>query len=196
MCVDVHESVRDTGEAARPDLRTIQQSLIVTGVTLYARATQGTRGRGQRGAIDIYAKLTEAERADHSELITLRNRVFAHVHTGEEHRDGIWHQQWVFALADEAGPIGCVTRNIQTRLGIVDRLRRAIPIAIKLVSAQTQKHIGRATIAFNECAPRIAVDPYLVSAEDYFGGEKIAREVLAGRAPGAASILFTEDHII
>lgn len=69
-----------------------------TAVTLYERATNAAGKRGERGSVKIADKLTTEQLADHSALVDLRQKTFAHVYVSEEIDGQVWHRDLLFAV--------------------------------------------------------------------------------------------------
>ena len=126
-------------------------ALLMSAVTLYARATRTSGSQGERGSVSIVAKLSPAQLEDHEVLIDIRNRALAHVYSGEATADGVWHDERLFAV--DCGDIGwqpaSVTKRFQFNQSTFDRLLRQIPVAHALLLARFHERIHQLTDLLN-----------------------------------------------
>jgi len=126
-------------------------ALLMSAVTLYARATRTSGSQGERGSVSIVGKLTADQLEDHEALIDIRNRALAHVYSGEATADGVWHVERLFAV--DYGDIGwqpaSVTKRFQFNQSTFARLLRQIPVAHALVLARFHERIRQLTDLLN-----------------------------------------------
>ena len=162
---------------------------MMNGIMLYARATSTNGKYGERGPIDIRAKLTAKELEDHEILLAIRNRVGAHVYSHEAIDGVIWHHDRLFLVEFEGGGWKPASATIRLQLDrqSVDRLERQIAPAHKIIRKQFDKHINDLTALLNvEPLKQAVLDAHLFDPVSYFGSEKAVARLLKGAAEGKA----------
>lgn len=118
---------------------------------LYARATNNTRSRNERGPIDITSRLSTSQLTEHNLLVDIRNRAIAHVYSGERLADAIWHEDKIFLVEDKPGwRVGAGRMAIQFHRGALDCLIRQIPVARIIILDLFHKYINQVTALINE----------------------------------------------
>ncbi|MBN8848768.1 MAG: hypothetical protein J0I73_11820 [Sphingomonas sp.] len=196
-CCEVFRSTEHPGREDEYSAahRTVQQSLLMMAVSLYSRATHSTGQYGERGAIQVSSRLPPQLLADHAAVVALRNKAMAHVYFAEDHEDGVWHDQFLFAIQDlEKGWLpGSATRTTQTRPKTLLRLERLIPEAGGILSRQFQKHLQTAMNAFNAASVDVNLADYTDNAEEYFPSESFARAILRDAAPKAETVILGDN---
>jgi hypothetical protein len=120
-----------------------EHALIANAIVLYGRATSTTSTKGERGAVSIRDRLSPSQQQDHDALVTLRNRVIAHVYADEEVADSVWHQEKAVAATDDGivWTVSCVTRRKQTDDLTLRRLASIIPVALALLQQTFHRRV-------------------------------------------------------
>jgi len=170
---------------------TTENSLLMSGVMFYARAT-GTSGQlGERGSIKLDdKKLTTEQRIDHKNLLEIRNRAFAHVYRESPIASNLWHDDMVFAvdLADQGWKPAVSSSRISFHVLTFQRLLRQIPVADEFMTRIFHKRMNAMMVTMNdgsiplEIFLRFRFDPI-----DKFHGVKAVELILAGIPVGHAS---------
>lgn len=170
----------------------VESSLLANAIMLYARATSTVAKKGERGAIQIDAKLTLAQKIDHNILVDIRNRALAHVYAAEPIAGELWHDQIMFAVeVDGLGwrPAGG-SRRVQFDNTTLERLERQLPIARDLVRARSQKRIEAVTRMLNEQPVPVSLfETHLFDAIERFGSPAAVQNILEGMISGEATAL-------
>jgi hypothetical protein len=165
-----------------------ENALLVHAITLYARATATQGKQGERGAIDVRAKLGPIEQTEHDLVVRARNRAIAHVYPGEEIGERTWHRDHLLAqqFPDGWAPFG-YTNRVQRDLATLQRLRRLIPSARVIVEAAFERRVGaivnlmNATPIDDELFRRAKVDPIAL-----YGSVEEALRAAKSRTEGIA----------
>jgi hypothetical protein len=118
-------------------------SLLINAVLLYARATKTTSK--ERVQFDILAKLTDAEKIVHQELVDLRDEAIAHFGSGGSYL-GMWHVETVILQPSDQGlRVGVSTRRQIRDKKLAARARMQIEKAKALVQTASMKKIAEVT---------------------------------------------------
>lgn len=182
----LHKSPRKQGSDERAS---IENSLLVNAVWLYSRATATVGKAGERGSINITAKLTPERLADHETLVELRNRSFAHVHTNEQIADVTWHRDLLFVVQTGNGwKPASVTQRISFHKPTLDRLRRQVPVAWSIMVEKFRWQMDEMCRLMNETPIGIAImEKNAFDPVTFFGSEEAVRKGLDGIDIGWAS---------
>lgn len=169
-----------------------ENALLMTAITLYARATATVGKRGERGSVNIRARLAKVDPAlatDHDTIVAIRNRAFAHVYPNEAVGGDVWHEERPFLVDQGAGwlPAGA-KRSIQFHKPTFERLLRLLPCAQRLMIEKYHKSTNRMTELYNaNPIPTALLEKHLVDPVEFFGSEESVRNALAGIPKGSAS---------
>lgn len=190
-CIEVLTGIRGSPEGAGSTERlAVEASLMRTAVTLYERATAAGAKRKERGSIQIRDRLSAAEHEDHDALVSLRHRTFAHVYTGEEVDEEVWHSELVFAM--EVGPTwapGCGTKRVQFAPKTFARLVRQLPVAREKVRERYLENIGTlAEILMEHPLPMEMFERHSFDPIELFGGYAQAKAIVDGRSKGFSTV--------
>lgn len=168
-----------------------EASLLQTAVMLYERATSAAGKRGERGSVSIVAQLTDAQRADHTALVNLRQRAFAHVYVGEPIDGLVWHYDLLFAIEEEgAWKPAAASHRVQFDRATFARLERQIPIATEILTNRFHQHLNQLTTILNEDPVSATLfKKHQIDPIKTFGSKQAVRSVLSGRLKGRASFL-------
>jgi hypothetical protein len=170
----------------------LQHALVANAVVLYARATSTHSSGGERGSVSIDDRLQAGDLADHKMLVTLRNKVIAHVHAEEAIADNVWHRErMILRESGLAWRPGCVTRRMQIDQVTIAKLRKMIPIAYKLVRETYLKRLNSLTSLVNIDPPDLGlIEKHLFDAVAFFGSVKAAQHALSlGSGKSAAGLV-------
>lgn len=165
-----------------------ENALLMTAVLLYARATSTSGGRGERGPIDISSKLDATQRAAHEALLEVRNRALAHVYARAPVADDIWHDDLLFLVETDRGwRPGAATNRIQFHKPTLDRLRRQLPVAERLITEIFHKRIDQVSEMMTaHPVERKIFERNLFDPVPFFGSERAVMDALAGMPFGSA----------
>ncbi|WP_188062388.1 hypothetical protein [Sphingobium sp. KCTC 72723] len=186
----LRRSPRQQGSLSRA---TTENALLITGVMLYARATGTSGQRGERGSIQLDAKkLAPQEHVDHTILLDIRNRAFAHVYRESPIADNVWHEDVVFAVdfAERGWRPAVGSNRISFHVPTFERLQRQIPVADAHLMKAFHKRIDAVTHMINVAS--VPLDLFLRFRFDpvqKFGGVKAAEQILAGTQVGHATVM-------
>lgn len=158
-----------------------ENALLFQTVVLYARATATSGQSGERGSISIREKLDDGQRADHSVLVDLRNRVVAHVYSDEAVAGDVWHKQALYLVETNQGwKTASAVLRMQVSQATLDRLARLLPVAHALLVARFYEHTNKITDLMNQHGVSIATfDLCLFDAVAFYGSESEVRKSLA-----------------
>jgi hypothetical protein len=171
---------------------TTEAALLTQAVILYVRATHGSGKRGERGSVQIRAKLSPELQNDHDLLARLRNRALAHVYHDEIIGNEIWTEQAILLIEqDDGGFRPCVTtRTSQVSGPVGAALLRLLPVANAMVGTIARDHLDKLVEALNQHGVshqqlvRNQIDPTA-----FFGTTQRAMDVAKSAYRGEASFV-------
>jgi hypothetical protein len=188
-CCDALDAIlRSLRRAGTVERSATENALLATAVLLYARATSTSGSRGERGPIDISSKLDATQRTDHAALLKVRNRALAHVYTQEAVAEDIWHDDLLFLVETNHGwKPAAATHRIQYHKATLERLRRQLPIAGRLITEIFHKRINQVSELMTEHPVEWEIfKRNLFNPVDFFGSERAVIDALAGMPFGSA----------
>lgn len=131
--------------------QTARNALLMNAILLYARATSTGKKLGERGSTSIEDRLPPELRADHRQIVNIRDRAYAHVYANEPIGDRIWHREAIFAVRiDDEWQPASITRRIQENPKVLQQLRKLLPLADELVRGVFLKRIGELAELLNK----------------------------------------------
>lgn len=168
-----------------------ESSLLMSAALLYARATEGNGGRGERGSMQITAQLTSDALDDHRLIVKVRNRALAHVYHDEEVDNEIWHQSTLIAVLMPEGWLpAAASKRVQIHKSILDRLQRQIPVAQSIILRAFHTHINNLINLMNSSGIDVAAaNASLVDPIAVFGSGEAVKRALAGIPSGKAILI-------
>ena len=169
----------------------VEASLLANAITLYARATATAAKQHERGSIQITSSLTPDQRADHELLVTIRNRVIAHVYVAEPIDSEFWHQAEMFAVEskDRGWKPAVASRRVQNDTATLNRLERQLPIARSILVEKSRHRLEAVTDMLNQKRlPLAAFERHSFDPVRRFGSIQAVQMILDGQAGGEASV--------
>ena len=192
-CAEALQALREGSfqidNALRPS---VEGSLLMSAVILYARATAGTSKKGGRGSSQISAGLTNEQRSDHDFLLQVRSRAMAHVHSRDRMGHLVWHDELLFALelAEGYWAPGAATRSIQFDVTTLKIILRQAGVARSILNERFQVSLAAAAKLLNDLPERDALlRKHTFDPVGKFGSEEAVAAVLRGLPKGGVTIV-------
>ena len=172
-----------------------ERALLVTAISLYARATSTSGDKGERGSIQLAEKkVTPEEWADHRAIIDVRNEAMAHVYSSRSLGDHRWHTDIFFAVNVGKGRWQPASASNQTgfHAGTFARLERALPVAHRELRIKFHERMDAVSKMINNDVKGELLRKYVFDPVAAFGSEEGVRTILAG-APQVEAALWVNE---
>ncbi len=168
-----------------------EAALLMSCVVLYARATHGGSGMGERGSVSVRDQLSSDLKIDHDALVNLRNQALAHVYLDESVSDGpMWHEVKPFLQNDGDGlawHVGVASRSTQFDRSTIERLRRLLPEGMKFVRNRFRERLDAVTSEINDHSIALElIEKHEITATELFGSIEAGQIAVEGRSAGEA----------
>lgn len=166
-----------------------EAALLMSCVVLYARATHGGSGKGERGSVSVRDQLSSDLKIDHDALINLRNQAFAHVYLDNSASGApMWHEVKPFLQNDGESlewNVGVGSRTTQVDKPTIERLRRLLPSAIEFVRNRFRARLDAVTSEINDHSIALElIEKHEMTATELFGSTEAGQIAVNGRPAG------------
>lgn len=170
--------------------RAVEHALLSHVILLYCRATAGNGKSGERGSVNITHHYTDELRAEHDAIVAIRNRVIAHVYSGELVADHIWNEGILFLLQTDDGLLPCgTTRSTQSNGDVLIKLARLIPIAIEIMREKFVDATNSLVMTFNENGVTAdLIEQHAFDPIQFFGTRERVEKLITAQGKGRVSI--------